>query len=66
MGEDTPIQGEEAPAPEAFLEIAGIAFGLSDVILLGALGVGAVWYFFLRKDNSRNDVTANFSSYTIQ
>lgn len=62
--------GEESPTPEppveAFMEILGIAFGLSDIVLLAILGGGAVWYFFLRKDETKNDAVANFSSYTIQ
>lgn len=65
MGEEVPVA--EAPVEvEAFLEIAGIPFGLSDVILLAILGGGAFWYFFLRKDNTRNDAAADFKSYTIQ
>lgn len=64
MGEEVPVA--ETPVEVAFLEIAGIAFGLSDVILLAILGGGALWYFFLRKDNTRNDAAADFKSYTIQ
>ncbi|ODN02614.1 NADPH--cytochrome P450 reductase [Orchesella cincta] len=57
---------EAEPQVEAFLEVFGIAFGLSDVILLVVLGAGAFWYFVLKKDNSQNDAVANFQSYTIQ
>lgn len=54
------------PPTEAFMELFGIAFGFSDVVLLTILGAGAFWYFVLRKDNSKNDAVANFQSYTMQ
>lgn len=64
MADDATTPAE--PPAEAFMELFGIAFGLSDIILLAVLGGGALWYFFLRKDNARNDAAANFQSYTIQ
>lgn len=62
----TAAEAEAEAIQGAFLVLYGIGFGFMDVVLIGCLGAGALYYLLFRKSSSSADSAAQFQQYSIQ
>jgi hypothetical protein len=57
---------EAAAASEAFFAFMVISFGPLDLMILGALALGGIYFMFGRSKGSSSDTADKFKQYSIQ